>query len=241
MTEAKMNVNFDDTNVIILNNEKPEFTSERENKNTKRNLIIISSILLLLVIIILIIVFISKINNNNRIYHIIFQPKDSLVLEPNHIEGIAGSNYTINLTFTNRKRCKEEINLSFINSYNLSENDLVINIEKYPDKCLIVLYLVQYKMTVNDTENILSIKLNETELEENIRLKITNAEFNHLEWISGPTEGNVILPPIITFIPRDQYDNLYTDIFLNDNSSNFRYLETYGNNRHKSKKEFLDS
>lgn len=53
-----------------------------------------------------------------------------MILTPVQIEGIAGNNYSVYLEFSDKNQCKKEINFSFNNSYNLSEDDLTINVEK---------------------------------------------------------------------------------------------------------------
>ena len=71
---------------------------------------------------------------------------------------------------------------------------------------------------------------------------IKNSYFNSLIYIEGPTEGNVINPPIITFTPVDKYGNLFNDIFSGkiQNRRNLNEKNVF-KNKYKSKKEFLVS
>ena len=220
--------------------DKPIFIPKKKEESIKKNFLIILIGLLLAVIIVTIITIIFVTNKDERRRAFKRNQVNSMILSPNHIEGIAGNNYTVNLSFSNKNECKKEINFSFNNSYNLTEKDLVINVEKNLTECNFIIYLVQYKMTLNNSENNLTIIYNGNEIKDKISLKIKNAEFDSLKWISGPTEGNVISPPIITFTPVDKYDNLYTDIFVN-NISNYRNLNSYGNYKYESRKEFLES
>ena len=166
---------------------------------------------------------------------------ESIELNPEYINGIAGENYTVNLSFP-ENICSEKINLTFTNSYNLSNDNLTISFEKNSTKCNFIIHLIQYKATINNTENIIKISKNGEEIEETISLIIKNADFDSLQYIEGPTDGNVINPPIITFIPLDKYGNLFNDIFINETQIRRNLNEkNVSKNKYSSKKEFLDS
>ena len=83
---------------------------------------------MLLIVIIITIVFVT--NKDQRKRALIRNQKNSVILTPIQIEGIAGNNYSVYLEFSDKNQCKKEINFSFNNSYNLSEDDLTINVEK---------------------------------------------------------------------------------------------------------------
>ena len=151
---------------------------------------------------------------------------------PTHINGIAGKTYTINLEF----RVKDGFRWNYVvdptlftfeNSYGLSKDQFTVSVEKGYKRGQALVYVMQKKVT-NGTDNILTIKYKNEKIPKTVSLTIKCAEFKRLQWKEGPTEGNVINPPIITFIPLDTYDNLYTDLFTNPTTQEYLNSLTVG-------------
>ena len=55
-----------------------------------------------------------------------------------------------------------------------------------------------------------------------------------LKFISGPTQGNVINPPILTFQPIDSYGNVYTPLFSSAQTANYLNSLTIGTSLDKA-------
>ena len=151
---------------------------------------------------------------------------------PTHINGIAGKTYTINLEFRVKDgfRWNYEVDTSkftFENSYNLAEDKFKVTVEKGYKRGQALVYVMQTKVT-NGTDNVLTIKYNNEKIPKTVSLTIKCADFAELKWENGPTEGNVINPPIITFIPLDTYGNLYTDLFTSPTTQEYLNSLTLG-------------
>ena len=198
------------------NNNKEENNRE---KRTRTMIILLSAITLIIVIIALILGLTLK--KRSKKYTRFTSGTDTYIVNPSHIDGIAGEEYYVELE-TN-KNCLAPEKLSFFNSYGLNKSQLIINVEpNNQTKCSYNISLLQYKSTNKSEYNILTIKYGNKTKNESISLNIKNAAFDKLEYISGPTEGNVLDPPNITFIPLDKYGNLYSDIFQNDQRRNLK-------------------
>ena len=209
------------------NNNKEE---NNRGKRTRTMIILLSAITLILVIIALILGLTLK--KRSKKYTRFTSGTDTYIVNPSHIDGIAGEEYYIELE-TN-KNCLAPEKLSFFNSYGLNKSQLIITVEpNNQTKCSYNISLLQYKSTNKSEYNILTIKYGNKTINESISLNIKNAAFDKLEYISGPTEGNVLDPPNITFIPLDKYGNLYSDIFQNDQRRNLKETD-------KERQKFLE-
>jgi hypothetical protein len=144
---------------------------------------------------------------------------------PTHINGIAGKTYTINLEF----RVKDGFRWNYVvdptlftfeNSYGLSKDQFTVSVEKGYKRGQALVYVMQKKVT-NGTDNILTIKYKNEKIPKTVSLTIKCAEFKRLQWKEGPTEGNVINPPILSFTPQDAYGNLYTDLFTTSQTKEY--------------------
>ena len=124
--------NFNDSafEKIERTKDKPISIQNKSGKSLKRNLLIVFIGLLLMILIVIIITIVFVTNKDQRKRALIRNQKNSVILTPIQIEGIAGNNYSVYLEFSDKNQCKKEINFSFNNSYNLSEDDLIINVEK---------------------------------------------------------------------------------------------------------------
>ena len=210
------------------NNNKEE---NNRGKRTRTMIILLSAITLIIVIIALILGLTLK-KRSNKKYTRFTLGTDTYIVNPSHIDGIAGEEYYIELETD--KNCLAPENLSFFNSYGLNKSQLIINVEpNNQTKCSYNISLLQYKSTNKSEYNILTIKYGNKTINESISLNIKNAAFDKLEYISGPTEGNVLDPPNITFIPLDKYGNLYSDIFQNDQRRNLKETD-------KERQKFLE-
>ena len=228
-------------NEIFYSKETDKDLIEENHPFKKKLLIFLSIFLLIAIIVIIIICLVNRKKSKKTIKSTTKNLVESIELTPTHINGIAGENYTVNLTIP-ENFCSKKINLKFNNSFNLSDDELDISIDKNSTRCSFILKLIQYKATINNTENIIKIIKNGEEINETISLIIKNSYFDSLIYIEGPTEGNVINPPIITFTPVDKYGNLFNDIFSGkiQNRRNLNEKNVF-KNKYKSKKEFLVS
>ena len=139
-------------------------------------------------------------------------------VKPTLINGIAGNTYTINIELraSDGKRWNGDVELS---NFKVSQtqvfknsNEYNIQIGKAAKKGQIAVQVRQTIVT-NNKANILSFKYKNQDIPKKVSLNICNAELKNLLLISGPTSGNVINPPKITFKPVDAYNNLYSDLF----------------------------
>ena len=139
-------------------------------------------------------------------------------INPFTIDGIAGETYTINIEFRatdllrwNYLVVLEDFKISYSQN-NLSNEEINIRYESGAKKGQVTIYFSQTKVTT-DVPNYLSFTYKGQSLPKKVSIKIKCAQLDHLTKIEGPTNGNVITPPTIVFIPEDKYNNLYTDLF----------------------------
>ena len=136
-------------------------------------------------------------------------------VSPLVIEGTAGKIYLITVEFraSDGLRWNRDVSL---NQFTVS------NSEGFPNGIFTYTVEAGYKrgqavIHVNQTKvssgNYLTITYEGKEIPKKVLLKIKCAELAKLVYESGPSEGNVINPPILSFTPKDAYDNLYTDLF----------------------------
>jgi len=153
-------------------------------------------------------------------------------VKPTHIDGIAGRTYTINVEFRAKDglRWNYEVDLSKFsvsNSYGLSGDKFTYKLEDGYKKGQVVIYVTQTVVTTKD-DNILTLIYNNEKIPKTVSLTIKCAEFAKLVYVDGPTKGNVINPPILTFKPVDNYGNLYTDLFNSSTTQEFLDSLTIG-------------
>ena len=140
-------------------------------------------------------------------------------IESTYKEGIAGVQYEFNIEFRakDKLRWNYEVNLGSLvitNSYKLEDKNLIINKllgEKEGQMRLLIIQYVSY--TSYGKDNVLSLTYDNKAITQKITLHIKHAELLKLEYVSGAKDGTVVNPSIIKFIPKDAYDNLYTDLF----------------------------
>ena len=147
-----------DTTVYTFKITKNETEQTEKKSYFKRNLFILLLAFLLTIIIVIIMAVCLFVHGRNNFRNKFNFSKELIELSPSYIEGIAGDNYTIYLTFP-KAACSEGINLTFNNSYNLSTNDLIINTEKNLTKYNFIIHIIQYKMTMNNTINVITINI----------------------------------------------------------------------------------
>ena len=205
---------------LKMNKDKSSSSDSSNNnldikKKKRRKLILIILIIIIPIIATLAIVLGITLNKiSNQKYR---TSSNSYSLYPSHIDGIAGEKYYLSLEKNEQNNCVEPESITFLNSYSLNKSQLIINVEQNKkSQCYYNISVIQYNTTKTNEDNILRIKYDDKEINKSISLNITNSGFNKLEYISGPTQGNVLDPPNITFIPRDKYGNLYSDIFKNN-------------------------
>ena len=68
-------------------------------------------------------------------------------------------------------------------------------------------------MTTNNKNNILQLTYASKSIPQTISLKITSSSLKKIKYISGVTDGTVINPPTLRFIPYDEYGNVCTQVF----------------------------
>ena len=190
------------------------YIQENGEKKHSKLIIIVLSIITLIIVIIGIILAITLKNKSNKKFSKFSPRTNAFTLYPNHIDGIAGEKYYISLEINEKNKCLEQENITLLNSYGLNKSQLIINFELNNDsKCSYNISLLQYNTTNINENNILIIKYNNKIINESISLNIKNAGFDKLKYISGPTQGNVLNPPNITFAALDKYGNFFLDIF----------------------------
>ena len=146
--------------------------------------------------------------SNNKDYDIL---KTSV--NPTHIDGFAGKTYTINVEF----RCKDGLRwnykgnpnlFTFKNSYGLDDESFTTKVDYGYQKGQFVIYVTQYKVT-DKGDNILTLYYNKEEIPQKVSLNIKSGDFAKLVLVDGPTPGNVIDHPVLTFEPQDSFGNRY--------------------------------
>ena len=157
---------------------------------------------------------------------------DKTEVYPSHINGVAGKTYTINVEFRVNGGYRwnydvETSKFSFSNSYGLETDQLILKVEQGYKKGQAIIYVTQLKAT-NETDNILTLYYNSQKIPKTVSLTIKCGDLAKLVYVSGPTKGDVINPPITTFKPVDAYGNLYTDLFTNPTSQDYLNSLTLG-------------
>ena len=145
---------------------------------------------------------------------------------PTHIDGIAGKTYSINveLRASDGLRWKKRVDTSKFkldNSYNLDESNFNYKVELGYKNGQAIIYVTQKKATEENKYNYLTIYYEDNKVPQQVTLNIICGDFAKLIYVSGPTAGNVINPPIISFKPVDSYGNLYTHLFTNPTSQEY--------------------
>ena len=220
----KNDVNVPSFHQMNMNQEQSSSFDDNSNnsekkKKKRRKLIIIILIIVIPIITALAIVLGITLNKSSNKKYRTEPSSNSYSLYPSHIDGIAGEKYYISLEKNEQNNCFASESVTFLNSYGLNKSQLIINVEQNKKaKCYYNISVIQYNKTKTNEDNILTIKYDNKEINKSISLNITNAGFDKLEYISGPTQGNVLDPPNITFIPRDKYENIFSDIFKNNST-----------------------
>jgi len=141
-------------------------------------------------------------------------------IEPTYKEGVAGVQYEFNIEFRakDKLRWNYAINLNsftITNSYNLDSNKLKIDKqlgEKNGQAKLLITQYVSYT-NYNNKDNVLTLTYDSKAITQKITLHIKNAELSTLEYVSGAQDGTVVNPSTVKFIPKDEFGNLFTDLF----------------------------
>jgi hypothetical protein len=193
--------------------------SEKKKKKRRKLIIIILIIVIPIVATLAIVLGVTLNKSSNKKRTNTNSTTNSYSLYPSHIDGIAGEKYYISLEKNEQNNCVDPESITFLNSYGLNKSQLIINVEQNKKaQCYYNISVIQYNKTKTNEDNILTIKYDDKQINKSISLNITNAGFDKLEYISGPTQGNVLDPPNITFIPLDKYENIYSDIFKNNST-----------------------
>ena len=153
------------------------------------------------------------------------------VVYPVVIEGVAGKTNVINVEFraSDGLRWNRNVEVSkFVisNSEGLGSDKFSYNVEKGYKRGQAIIYVNQTKVSEG---NVLTISYESKEIPKKVTLIIKCADLAKLVYESGPTEGNVISPPILSFIPQDAYGNLYTDLFTTTQTQEYLNSLTVGN------------
>ena len=151
---------------------------------------------------------------------------------PTHINGVAGKTYTINIELRTANGFRwnylvDTSKFSFSNSYNLSGEKFTTKVEQGYKRGQAFVYVTQTVVTT-DKDNILTLKYEGKTIPKTVSLTIKCGDFAKLEYVSGPTKGNVITPPILTFKPVDSYGNLYTGFFTSSTTQEYLNSLTIG-------------
>ena len=136
-------------------------------------------------------------------------------VRPTAISCIAGRTYTINVEIRakDRLRWNYDVDLSkFKFTYSqggLQSKDIAVKVQRGAKRGQVTILVTQNKVGSNN----FAFTYEGKKITTGVALTIKCAELNDLKLIQGPTNGDVISPPIIKFMPTDRYDNLYTDLF----------------------------
>ena len=152
---------------------------------------------------------------------------------PTHINGVAGKTYSINLEFRvdGGFRWNYEVEtdkFTFSNSYKFNADYFNVKVERGYKNGQAIIYVTQKIATTNKDDNILTIYYDKKKITKLVYLSIKCADLAKLVYVSGPTKGDVIIPPILTFSPTDIYGNLYTDLFTSSTSPEYLNSLTIG-------------
>ena len=150
---------------------------------------------------------------------------------PTHIESMAGKTNTIKFEFKAKDGLRWNYwgaltSFSFKNSYGLGSDKFITKVVQGYKKGQYLISVTQ-KVITDKGDNILTIYYDNLEIPQTVSLTIKGGEFAKLILVDGPTEGNVINHPIITFKPVDSFENLY--VF--DSSVTKEYLNSLTNGK----------
>ena len=140
-------------------------------------------------------------------------------VNPTYIEGIAGEKYQIDIEFrgSDGLRWNYEVNinsLEYTNSYGLDSNDFIIEKQVGDKNGRMKLFVIQKKATIGRDDNILYLTYEKKSIPQSVTLHIKcSPNLLELVYHSGAVDGTVIEPSIVKFIPKDEYGNLFTDLF----------------------------
>ena len=139
-------------------------------------------------------------------------------IKPTYIDGIAGVEYEIDIEFraSDNLRWNYEVIPSLFtisNSYNLDTDKLIIVKQKGEKNGQMKLLVTQKLASFGGEDNVLSFTYKQEKIPTTVTLHIKCDELYTLEYHSGAEDGTVINPSIVKFIPKDQYGNLFTDLF----------------------------
>ena len=157
---------------------------------------------------------------------------DKTEVYPTHIDGVAGKTYTVNVVFKTADGFRwnyviDPSKFSFSNSYMLGKDQFITKVEPGYKRGTALVYVTQNIVT-NGTDNILTLYYEGKKIPKTVSLTIKNGDFAKLVYVDGPSEGNVIDPPVLTFKPVDSFGNLYTDWFTNPTSQDYLNSLTVG-------------
>ena len=139
-------------------------------------------------------------------------------INPIEIEAYAGEEKEVDIEFraSDGLRWNYEINLvSFgvSNSYNLDETKLQIKKISGEKNGLMKLKIKQFVTTTGKENNILTLTYQSKTITQTISLNIKSASLKYITYSSGLKDGTVINPPILAFIPYDEFGNICTQVF----------------------------
>jgi hypothetical protein len=141
-------------------------------------------------------------------------------IEPTYKEGIAGIQYEFNIEFRakDKLRWNYQVNLGSLvieNSYKLDDKKLKIDKKLGEKNGQMKLLITQYVSITNynNKDNVLTLTYDNKAITQKITLHIKHAELSKLEYVNGAQDGTVVNPSTVKFIPKDAYDNLFTDLF----------------------------
>jgi len=150
---------------------------------------------------------------------------------PTHIDGFAGVTYDVLVTFKAKDGLRwnywaDKDKFSISNSYGLDDKDFVTEIVEGYKKGQYIIHVTQNKIT-DKGDNIMTISYGGQKIPQTVSLNIKAGEFAGLVLVDGPTDGNVINHPILTFKPVDAYGNFCPF----DSSATKEYLNSLTNGR----------
>ena len=151
-----------------------------------------------------------------------------IYIKPTEIEAIAGEEKEVEIEFraTDGLRWNRQINLvSFgvSNSYQLNEEQLKIEKIKGEKNGQMKLKIIQTNATttsVDKTNNILTLTYESKTISQKIYLTIKPSSLKTLSYREGLEDGTVINPPMLKFLPFDEYGNTCTRVFDSTEYSN---------------------
>ena len=135
------------------------------------------------------------------------------LVNPTHIDGYAGNVYDINVEFRTKDGLRWDkqgnTNLfTFKNSYGLDDENFITSVDYGYKKGQFIVHVQQNKIT-DKGDNIMTLIYGGEEIPQKVSLNIKAGDFARLVLVDGPTPGNVINHPVLTFEPQDSYGNRY--------------------------------